>query len=396
MNQNKKQYIKIVINISIAILFLFLFIFVLPRLLVFFMPFVVGWIISLIANPPVKFLEEKLRIKRKAISAFVIITVLIAVIVVGYVIIAKLIQQSIGFMESLPELWKTLEIDLSKVGKSWDVFFKGLPIGAQDAFININTNMSNTIGNIIEGLGSPTMAAIGNFAKNIPSFLISFIMCVLSAYFFVAEKENISKAVKSRMSVSLRSKWEIGTSSMKQAIGGYFLAQFRIEIWIYMLVVIGLLILKVEYAYLIAVGIACLDLLPFFGTGTIMVPWAILKFISADYKSGFGLLIIWSVGQLVRQFIQPKIVGDSLGMKPIPTLFLLYIGYKFGSVVGMIMAIPIGIIIGNFNKAGVFDTTKNSFYLLFKKVNDFRRLDEKDLEYLHLDEKKELEESAKK
>lgn len=65
-----------------------------------------------------------------------------------------------------------------------------------------------------------------------------------------------------------------------------------------------------------------------------------------------GLLIIWGVGQLLRQLIQPKIVGDSIGVPPLPTLFLIFIGYKVGSVAGMILAVPAGIIVANMYQAG--------------------------------------------
>lgn len=140
---------------------------------------------------------------------------------------------------------------------------------------------------------------------------------------------------------------------------------------------------------MIALGIAFLDLLPFFGTGTVMVPWAILKILSADYQMAIGLLIIWGVGQLARQLIQPKIVGDSIGVPPIPTLFLLFLGYKFGGVLGMIVAVPLGLIVYTMYEEGVFDTTKNSVMILVSGINCFRRLQEEDLEGISKDRKEE-------
>ena len=147
----------------------------------------------------------------------------------------------------------------------------------------------------------------------------------------------------------------------------------------YLLLVIGLGILRVDYVLLIALGIALLDFFPFFGTGTVMVPWAIIKILSGDYKMAIGLLIIWGVGQLARQIIQPKIVGDSVGVPPIPTLFLLFIGYKFGGVFGMILAVPLGLIIFTMYEEGVFETTKNSILILVEGINRFRKLQPTDL-----------------
>ena len=170
--------------------------------------------------------------------------------------------------------------------------------------------------------------------------------------------------------------------SLLKAVGGYFKAQIKIEIWIYLLLVTGFFILQVDYALLIALGIAFLDFLPFFGTGTVMVPWAVVKFLNAEYPMTIGLLLLWGVSQLVRQIIQPKIVGDSVGMPPIPTLFLLYIGYKGAGVFGMIVAVPVGLILWTMYEEGLFDTTKNSIQILVAGINRFRRLTPEDKAFI--------------
>jgi hypothetical protein len=139
------------------------------------------------------------------------------------------------------------------------------------------------------------------------------------------------------------------------------------------------MILQVRYALLVALGIAFLDFLPVFGTGTVMLPWAVIELLNKNYRMMFGLLIIWLVGQLVRQIIQPKIVGDSVGVDPIPTLFLLYIGYKAAGVVGMILAVPIGMILINLYEEGVFDTTKQSLQILVSGFNRFRKIRPEDM-----------------
>ena len=183
------------------------------------------------------------------------------------------------------------------------------------------------LGDIFGHFGTPTITAVGNFAKQLPSVLIAVIMSLLSAYFFVSDRSTINEWCRAHLPGSLQSRYRMIRKSLVKAVGGYLKSQLRIEIWMYLLLVIGLTILRVDYALLIALGIAFLDFLPFFGTGTVMVPWAVIKILSSDYKKAVGLLIIWGVGQLARQIIQPKIVGDSVGVPPLPTLFLLYIGY---------------------------------------------------------------------
>lgn len=91
------------------------------------------------------------------------------------------------------------------------------------------------------------------------------------------------------------------------------------------------------------------------------------------------LLIIWGGGQLARQLIQPKIVGDSMGVPPLPTLFLLFIGYKVGGVIGMIIAVPAGLLVYSMYQEGAFKTTESSIKILVAGVNRFRRLGSEDM-----------------
>jgi predicted PurR-regulated permease PerM len=154
----------------------------------------------------------------------------------------------------------------------------------------------------------------------------------------------------------------------------------------YILLLVGLMILNVRYAFLIALLMAFLDFLPFFGTGIVLVPWAVITLIGGNYIRAIGFIVIWGVGQFFRQLIQPKIMGDSIGVEPIPTLFLLFAGYRIAGVVGMLIAVPIGIIVINMNEAGFFDTPKYSIKILVKNLNGFRRLDDEDLKKLN-DEK---------
>lgn len=204
-------------------------------------------------------------------------------------------------------------------------------------------------------------------------------MCLLSSYFFVADRNQLYTFLREHTPGSIKNTWDIIQNSVIKSVWGYIKSQFKIEIWIYLLLVIGLMILGVNYVLIVALGIALLDIVPFFGTGTVMVPWAIIKLLSGEYGMAIGLFVTWGISQLVRQIIQPKIMGDSMGMPAIPSLFLLFLGYKLGSVLGMIVAIPIGMIVITLYKAGVFDTTKNSCLILLQGINRFRKLTPQDL-----------------
>lgn len=380
-----RKYLKALVNIAVALIIFLLVILLVPRLLIFFLPFVVGWIIALIASPMVRFFEEKVKLKRKAGSVFVIIAVIGLVVLLFYLVGARLVEEVISLVSSLPEIWESMEAEFNEIGDNFNIIYQRLPKNMQTTLSDITAQIGGYVGGFLGELGTPTIAAVGNFAKQLPSIIISIIMALLSSYFFVAERSGINTWFGRHIPKSLQTRYQLVKRSLVRAVGGYFKAQLRIEIWMYLLLVIGFTILQVDYALLIAIGIAFLDFLPFFGTGTVMVPWAIIKILSADYQIAIGLLIIWGVGQLARQVIQPKIVGDSVGVPPIPTLFLLYIGYKLSGVIGMIVAVPIGLIVYTMYEEGVFDTTKNSVLILISGINHFRRFKEEDLRQIKED-----------
>lgn len=381
-----KKYCKALVNIAIALITLLLVIYALPKVLILFMPFVVGWIVALIASPLVRFLEEKLKLKRKASGAFVIVVVIALVVLFLYLIGARLVDEVIGMVNSLPEMWAAAESDVASIGQNFSAIINRFPQDLKTGVVKVMSEIDIYVGEVLGQIGSPTIAAVGNFAKRLPSIIIAAIMALLSAYFFVADRTELNDWLRNHTPKSIQARYDMMRRSLVKSVGGYFKAQLKIEVWMYLLLVIGLSVLKVPYAALIAIGIAFLDFFPFFGTGTVMVPWAILKILSSDYKMAIGLLIIWGVGQLARQIIQPKIVGDSIGVPPIPTLFLLYIGYKFGGVVGMIVAVPLGLLVYTMYEEGAFDTTIDSIKILLYGINRFRKLQKEDMPVEDLEE----------
>ena len=374
MRQSIKTYLKVFLNLATALLILLFCIFILPKCIWFFMPFIIGWIISSIASPVVRFFEEKLKVRRKAVSAVVIVAVLAVVVLLVYLLVAKLIKEGVGFVNELPNIWNSILAEFYEVGANLEGIYNRMPVDMQNTLDNIGQEMGNYFSGIMTSIELPSFAAVGSVAKQIPDVFLSIVICLLSAYFFVADKAYMANVAERFVPRAVRYRFDLIRRSFSKAIGGYFKAQFKIECWVYILLVIGLMILDVNYAFLVALGIAFLDFLPVFGPGTVMLPWAVIEFLSKDYRMMFGLLVIWLVGQLVRQVIQPKIVGDSIGVDAIPTLFLLYIGYRLAGMLGMILAVPIGIILMNLYEEGVFDTTRQSLQILVAGFNRFRRI----------------------
>lgn len=379
--QTVRHFGKILLNL-IGALFVFVFlVFVLPKVFVFFMPFVVGAVIAVCAGPIVQFLERRMKIKRKAGSAFTIVLAIGLVALLIYGVGHLLFEQAVGFVDNLPQMWASLSQDFVQAGDKLQVISNRMPKQLREEWSVLAENISQYAGNLIGNLSSPTLEKVGEFAKNVPGFIVSVVMALLSAYFFVANKEEVQEYYHKYVPGPLKEKWDIVRNSLKKAFGGYLVAQLKIEVWMYLILFVGLKIAGVNYVSLVALGIAFLDLLPVFGTGTVLIPWAIIQLIGGHYTTAVILIALWGIGQLVRQLIQPKIVGESLGMSAIPTLFLLYIGWELGGVMGMILAVPIGLVFVNLYKEGVFDTTKDSVLILVRDLNAFRKYDKKDYEF---------------
>lgn len=379
MRKSIKIYLKVILNLLTALAVVLLCVFLLPKCIWFFMPFIVGWLIALIASPVVHFFEEKLKVKRKAMTAVVIVAVLAVVVLLVYLLGAKLIREGVNFVNELPNIWNSILAEFNKVGANLQGVYNRMPADMQATIDDIIMELGNYADGVMSRIELPSFKAVGNVAKQIPDIFLSVVICLLSAYFFVADKGYMSALAEKYLPASVRYHFNLIRRSFRNAVGGYFRAQFKIECWVYILLVIGLMILGVNYAFLVAFGIAILDFLPVFGTGTVMIPWALIELLSNNYRMMFGLLAIWLIAQLVRQVIQPKIVGDSMGMDAIPTLFLLYIGYRAAGVFGMILAVPIGIIVVNLYEEGAFDTTRQSLRILVAGFNHFRKIRSEDM-----------------
>ncbi len=372
MKQSTK-YLKILVNLLVAVTVLVFLCFIFPKLIIFFMPFVVGWIISMIANPLVRFLEKRMKIVRKHSSMLIIIAVLAGVIGLGYLGIARIIHEVGNLMENLPQIYLNWQKDFQEIGENLEIFYNRLPQNTQNSIQEITSDFASYFGGLVQAIGEPTFQAAGNFAKNVPGTLISIIMSLLSAYFFTAERDLILQRLNKHAPAGIWNRVSSVIQDLKHVVGGYFKAQFKIMGVVYVILVIGLMILRVDYVLLVAFLIAFLDMLPFFGTGTVLGPWAVIKILSSDYQFAAGLIILYAVTQIVRQVIQPKIVGDTIGMNPLATLIFMYIGYKVSSIIGMIIAVPVGMILINLYKAGVFDNQIRCVRELVNDINEFRK-----------------------
>ena len=376
--QNRRPYWQVAVSLLFSLLATAAFVIVGVKVLALMFPFVVGWVIAMIASPLVNWLEKKFNIVKKLGSALVVILVLALIVLILYFSISKLVTETISLLENIPQLYKELEAGLDQIGNSLQGIFHRLPPQFQEGWDNILLNMDQKVGTFITKISEPTVAAAGNFAKRVPSYLISIIVAIMSAYLFTVEHEEVLVWAKKTAPPSVVKRMTLVSDNLKYAVGGYLKAQIKIMGVVFLILWVGLTLLQVHYAVLIAIVIAFLDFLPFFGTGTAMIPWALYKFLVGNVKMAVLLLIVYAITQLVRQLIQPRMLGKSMGLNPLVTLILLYLGYRLGGVTGMIVAVPFGMILINMTEAGAFDYILDDVNILVEGILGLREDDSKE------------------
>lgn len=373
MKQSTK-YLKILCNLLAAVAVLLFLIFVLPRLLGYFFPFVCGFILSLIANPVVRFLEKKIKIKRKYGSVLMIAAVIGAVVLICYGAISVLAAGIESFAAYLPTMYENAGVELNEAASHLQTILDRIPFLQEINLNELGESLGGYVTEFMSGGSEPTFDAIGEIAKRIPDVLFGVVIGLLATYFFIADRDKLTALIERHVPQSFREHTGRAWRQIVKAVGGYFEAQLKIMVIIYIIIWIGLAILDVNYAWLIGFGIAFLDMLPVFGAGAVLWPWAAVKLFSGNYAAALGMMILYAVALTVHQLVQPKLVGDSVGMDPFAALFFMYIGYKISSVAGMIVAIPVGMILINLYEVGAFDTLIWCVKEILTDFNKFRKI----------------------
>lgn len=343
-------YLEILIEILLIAGLLFIIGFVLPKALAFLWPLVVGWIIAFLAHPLHDFLMKKLKVNKKAGSAFIIIVVIALISFAIYGLGSVLIREGVEFLKSIPGEYRLIEKNILNL---WDRWSHRLPSFISDRIGQIGSALGGAISDMLSS--EEGTSTIGNMAQSITNGLIGVIVTFISAYFFLADWESIHKSLKKFESLEHMKKAKVIKDNILKALGGYLLAQLKLMGIVCLLLIVGFLILPVKYVMVLAISISLVDAIPFLGVGTVLIPWAVYELIAGNTFYAVGLLILYGVCLIVRQVLQPKIVGQSVGLSSLSTLILMYIGMKLGGIIGFIIAVVLGIIVKRLYELGMFD-----------------------------------------
>lgn len=368
-----KIYVRILVNFLLVLAGILLVALLGPKLISFFMPFVIAFFIASIANPIVRFMEKKIKIARKYSSVLMIVLVLGAVVGVLYLLISFLVKQTMNLYDDRFEIYNEIVTILDNFTDNLGGIYDMLPVSLQETLSNFQTSLSTWAESFVESIELPGISTVSSYVGNVVDVIFIAIITILAAYFLTAERDNMADWLTRVMPEPVKHYYRMIMDSFKKAVGGYFKAQFKIMIILVIIMFVGFEILDISYSFLLAFIIAFLDFLPVFGTGAVFWPWLVVDIVVGDYKQAIFLGILYLVCQLVKQILQPKMVGDSVGINPLAALFYMFIGYRFAGIIGMIIGIPVGMIIVSLYQAGMFDQLIKGIKIIVHDINEFRK-----------------------
>lgn len=374
MQEDRRElHKKILANFAVAAAVVLFICYGLPWLIRFFFPLIIAWIVALIANPVIRFLEKRIRIMRKHGSALIIVLVLALLCSLMYGIAAFSFNQLSSMVKELPALYASVTENLQQIAQTLHSKFHFFPEKIQLFAGNKEFSLDEYFMKAWETLDSDTFSKVGSVASSVIDFIVYAVLTILASYFMTVEKENISAIVRRHTPQGVQDFWNKVIGICKKAIGGYFKAHFKIMVVIFFITVIPFSFMGISYSALLAVLIAVVDFLPFFGAGTILGPWAVYLLLTGSYRYGIILIVLYLVIMVVRQFLEPKLIGDSIGINSFQILIFMLIGFRLGGMLGLIVSIPAGMVLLACYQEGMFDRYIKGIKILAKDINEYRK-----------------------
>ena len=197
--------------------------------------------------------------------------------------------------------------------------------------------ISEVIGNIALEVGKVLPAFIGSVAKGFPSFIFFLLVTVISSFYLCLDFDDINSFIRSMLPGRVRKKIHVYKKKASEVTFGYAKSYVMILVLTFAELLVGFLLLDIDYALILSFIISVIDILPIFGVGAVLIPWAVVLFVAGNYKTGVGLLILYGCVTVVRQIAEPKIVGGNIGLHPLAALISMYSGFKLFGIIGMIL-----------------------------------------------------------
>ncbi len=349
--QSKKNFI---INFLYFVILLGITIFICREGIFAIMPFAVAFVVALLLKPAVRFLNQKLHIQ-KGIAGVVLVVLFYSLIGLLLVLIGiKLFATVKGFVVELPNIYNnTIEPLIVRAFTALQNFTEKLDPSSTLSYTVIVPKITAAAESFISTLSVKLLNGVTGTAMSVPGFLINTLICIIATVFIAIDWGVLRDFVIRQFSDKNQLLLHNIRVHLGKTLGCYVRSYALIMLITFAELSLGLFILGVENTLGLAALIALFDILPVVGSGTILIPWAVISAISGDYLLALGLGVLYVVIVIIRNIIEPKIVGERVGLHPIVTLIAMVVGvYVFGGI--GLLGLPIAVaLIQSLNEQGV-------------------------------------------
>jgi sporulation integral membrane protein YtvI len=304
------------------------------------LPFLIAWTMAYFARPIALRLHRHTHLSVGALSVILVFLFLSVCGTLLFFAVRQAVVELIALGErfTAEENWfsafsEMLEQRLTGMVARFP-FLSSLGLDREGTLHALLTNWLSTAGS---RLGEAALHAAGSIAAALPNALIFLLVTLVAAFYFALDLGGIHRALSKAMPARMRAATDKLKDGAWQTMMGYTRAYMLLLLLTFALLVVGFLLLRVPYAVLLAAFIALLDLLPIIGVGTLLIPWGIIAAATGNLALGVGLLALYAVIILIRQFLEPKLLGKQLGMHPLLALLATYAGLKLFGFWGLML-----------------------------------------------------------
>ena len=354
-----EKYSKFLITFAyyavIAVLAYVVIRYVLPLLA----PFVIGAVIAYLLRFPIRFFNRKWKLPYKGAA---VLTVSLFYLIIGTAVVLsgiKAVGWLAGIFNLLPTMYTTHALPFfEEITINLENIFRDLDPDVMASLENVGQQLLEGAGTLISTLSGAAVGALSGAAISLPGLFLDMVLMIITTFFLAVDYETVKSFSLRQLDEKAKTLlWEI-----KDYVGGTLWvclrSYFIIMAITFAQLALGLSVLRVSHAVLIALLIAVFDILPVVGTGAIMIPWAVLTAIQGNLRLSIGLFVLYVVIVVVRNIVEPKIVGGQLGLHPIVTLASMMVGVQLFGIIGL-FGFPIGLsLLRHLNDHGVIKILK--------------------------------------
>lgn len=301
-------------------------------------PFLLGAALALAAEPAVRFGTGRLKLPRVLCAGVCVTATLVLLLSLVVILGSLLLRQLMRFAEAAPDLEQTVLQGLTSLEDLLLTLAYRAPEGVRTLLTKSVLGLFGSGNQMVEQLAQRIPALATSFLSHVPGSALTLFTAVLSAFMLSARLPKLRAWWNARPLPERLTKLKPAFQKVRHALGGWLKAQAKLSGLSFLILLVGFLVLGVSYGPAWALVIALIDAVPLLGTGTVLLPWALVCFLRGESLRGFALVGIYAATALTRSALEPKLVGRQLGLDPLLTLAALYTGYQLWGIGGMLLA----------------------------------------------------------